>query len=102
MGTYVTDKALLFDSVSCVVRFQQDKYDVDKALADVDGGGPVDNGPADDENDAIAEAERAFLLQQHMGNEEKERGNAQFKNGKFMAAIECYSRGTSLLRPVCF
>lgn len=60
-----------------------DKFDVDAALDKLDA-------EAEDEN---AEAHRARMLQEHIGNQEKEKGNVQFKAGKYVAAIECYTRG---------
>lgn len=32
-------------------------------------------------------------MREHRAGEEKDRGNAQFKQGKYAAAIECYTRG---------
>ena len=61
-----------------------DKYDVEKGLDDAD---------SDEDVDAETEAHRAMQLQEHLGNAEKDKGNAQFKQGKYAAAIACYSRG---------
>ena len=58
-----------------------DKFDVDAALDKVDAV------------NVETEEHRARKLQEHIGNEEKDKGNVQFKAGKYVAAIECYSRG---------
>ena len=58
-----------------------DKFDVDAALDKVDAV------------NLETEEHRARKLQEHIGNEEKEKGNVQFKAGKYFAAIECYTRG---------
>eukprot|EP00035_Acanthoeca_spectabilis_P026100 m.461321 g.461321 ORF g.461321 m.461321 type:complete len:546 (-) comp22275_c0_seq1:65-1702(-) len=68
-----------------------DKFDVDKALADVDEADAAEAG-ADEE----AAAHRAQLMREHKAKEEKDRGNEQFKLGKYAAAIECYSRGIDI------
>ncbi|XP_057711114.1 RNA polymerase II-associated protein 3 isoform X2 [Corythoichthys intestinalis] len=56
-----------------------DKFDVDKALEEVD----KEESPDSDSEEA--DVERALA--------EKEKGNAFFKEGKYDDAIECYSRG---------
>ena len=43
--------------------------------------------------EAEAAERRAQLLREHAANEEKDKGNAQFKQGKYAAAIACYTRG---------
>lgn len=58
-----------------------DKFDVNAALDKVDAV------------NVETEEHRARKLQEHIGNEEKDKGNVQFKAGKYVAAIECYSRG---------
>uniref|UniRef100_A0A3P9K856 RNA polymerase II-associated protein 3 n=1 Tax=Oryzias latipes TaxID=8090 RepID=A0A3P9K856_ORYLA len=62
-----------------------DKFDVDKALAEVDkDGGPEESHESDSE-DAVVDPETALT--------EKEKGNAFFKEGKYDEAIDCYTRG---------
>uniref|UniRef100_H2LZ12 RNA polymerase II-associated protein 3 n=1 Tax=Oryzias latipes TaxID=8090 RepID=H2LZ12_ORYLA len=62
-----------------------DKFDVDKALAEVDkDGGPEESHESDSE-DAAVDPETALT--------EKEKGNAFFKEGKYDEAIDCYTRG---------
>uniref|UniRef100_A0A8C7YS96 RNA polymerase II-associated protein 3 n=1 Tax=Oryzias sinensis TaxID=183150 RepID=A0A8C7YS96_9TELE len=61
-----------------------DKFDVDKALAEVDKDeGPEESHESDSE-DAV-DPETALT--------EKEKGNAFFKEGKYDEAIDCYTRG---------
>ena len=67
-----------------------DKFDVDAALDKVDAV------------NVETEEHRARKLQEHIGNEEKEKGNVQFKAGKYVAAIECYSRGMVRGHPLPF
>ncbi|XP_019751906.1 RNA polymerase II-associated protein 3 isoform X1 [Hippocampus comes] len=57
-----------------------DKFDVAKALEEVD----KEESPTESDSEE-ADQERAFA--------EKEKGNAFFKEGKYDDAIECYSRG---------
>ncbi|XP_034529880.1 RNA polymerase II-associated protein 3 [Notolabrus celidotus] len=62
-----------------------DKFDVDKALAEMDKEeSPAESNESDSE-DAAADKETALT--------EKEKGNAFFKEGKYDDAIECYTRG---------
>ncbi|XP_042337440.1 RNA polymerase II-associated protein 3-like, partial [Plectropomus leopardus] len=62
-----------------------DKFDVDKALAEMDKEeSPAESNESDSE-EAAADQERALA--------EKEKGNAFFKEGKYDDAIECYTRG---------
>ncbi|XP_028426529.1 RNA polymerase II-associated protein 3 [Perca flavescens] len=62
-----------------------DKFDVDKALTEMDKEeSPAESNESDSE-EATADQEKALA--------EKERGNAFFKDGKYDEAIECYTRG---------
>ncbi|RVE56326.1 hypothetical protein OJAV_G00220060 [Oryzias javanicus] len=62
-----------------------DKFDVDKALTELDkDDGPEESLESDSEDTAM-DPERALS--------EKEKGNAFFKEGKYDDAIECYTRG---------
>ncbi|TMS02896.1 RNA polymerase II-associated protein 3 [Larimichthys crocea] len=62
-----------------------DKFDVDKALSEMDKeDSPAESNESDSE-EAAADQERALA--------EKEKGNAFFKDGNYDSAIECYSRG---------
>ncbi|CAJ1054464.1 RNA polymerase II-associated protein 3 [Xyrichtys novacula] len=62
-----------------------DKFDVDKALAEMDKEeSPAESNESDSE-EAAADKKTALA--------EKEKGNAFFKEGKYDDAIECYTRG---------
>ncbi|XP_059181867.1 RNA polymerase II-associated protein 3 [Centropristis striata] len=62
-----------------------DKFDVDKALAEMDKEeSPAESNESDSE-EAAADKEKALA--------EKEKGNAFFKDGNYEDAIECYTRG---------
>ncbi|XP_034719376.1 RNA polymerase II-associated protein 3 [Etheostoma cragini] len=62
-----------------------DKFDVDKALTEMDKEeSPAESNESDSE-EATADQEKALV--------EKEKGNAFFKDGKYDEAIECYTRG---------
>uniref|UniRef100_A0A8C9YW13 RNA polymerase II-associated protein 3 n=1 Tax=Sander lucioperca TaxID=283035 RepID=A0A8C9YW13_SANLU len=62
-----------------------DKFDVDKALTEMDKEeSPAESNESDSE-EATADQEKALA--------EKEKGNAFFKDGKYDEAIECYTRG---------
>lgn len=62
-----------------------DKFDVDKALSEMDKEeSPAESNESDSE-DAAVDQGRALA--------EKEKGNAFFKDGKYDDAIECYTRG---------
>ncbi|XP_070785115.1 RNA polymerase II-associated protein 3 [Enoplosus armatus] len=62
-----------------------DKFDVDKALAEMDKEeSPAESNESDSEEAAV-DKEKALA--------EKERGNTFFKEGKYDDAIECYTRG---------
>ncbi|XP_067110794.1 RNA polymerase II-associated protein 3 isoform X1 [Osmerus mordax] len=62
-----------------------DKFDVDKALESMDReDSPVESNDSDSEEVAV-DQEKALT--------EKEKGNRLFKEGKYDAAIECYTRG---------
>ncbi|KAI3366894.1 hypothetical protein L3Q82_009538 [Scortum barcoo] len=62
-----------------------DKFDVDKALAEMDKEeSPTELNESDSEEVAV-DKESALA--------EKEKGNAFFKDGKYDDAIECYTRG---------
>lgn len=64
-----------------------DKFDVDKALAEMDKEeSPAESNESDTE-EAAADREK--------GLGEKEKGNKLFKDGKYDDAIECYTRGMS-------
>ncbi|XP_019947949.2 RNA polymerase II-associated protein 3 [Paralichthys olivaceus] len=64
-----------------------DKFDVDKALAEMDKEeSPVESNESDSEEAAV-DREKALS--------EKEKGNMLFKEGKYDDAIECYTRGMS-------
>ncbi|CAN9508311.1 unnamed protein product [Ophioblennius macclurei] len=58
-----------------------DKFDVDKALAEMD----KEESNESDSEEAAVDQEKALA--------EKEKGNALFKEGKYDDAIECYTRG---------
>lgn len=60
-----------------------DKFDVEKALADVD----KEERPAESNESDSEEVDKAKALA------EKEKGNKFFKEGKYDEAIECYTRG---------
>uniref|UniRef100_A0A1A8LAL8 RNA polymerase II-associated protein 3 n=1 Tax=Nothobranchius pienaari TaxID=704102 RepID=A0A1A8LAL8_9TELE len=62
-----------------------DKFDVDKALAEMDKEDCIaDSNESDTEDAAVDEAK---------AQSEKEMGNKFFKEGKYDDAIECYTRG---------
>ncbi|XP_044199190.1 RNA polymerase II-associated protein 3 isoform X1 [Thunnus albacares] len=62
-----------------------DKFDVDKALSEMDKeSSPAESNESDSEEAAV-DQERALA--------EKEKGNQFFKDGKYDDAIECYTRG---------
>lgn len=62
-----------------------DKFDVDKALSELDKEEcPAESNESDSEEAAV-DQEKALA--------EKEKGNAFFKEGKYDDAIECYTRG---------
>ncbi|XP_032361112.1 RNA polymerase II-associated protein 3 isoform X1 [Etheostoma spectabile] len=62
-----------------------DKFDVDKALTEMDEEeSPAESNESDSE-EATADQETALV--------EKDKGNAFFKDGKYDEAIECYTRG---------
>lgn len=62
-----------------------DKFDVDKALAEMDKEeGPAESNESDSEEAAV-DQDKALT--------EKEKGNALFREGKYDDAIECYTRG---------
>lgn len=62
-----------------------DKFDVDKALAEMDKEeSPAESNESDSE-EAGADREKALA--------EKEQGNTFFKEGKYDDAVECYTRG---------
>ncbi|XP_069556181.1 RNA polymerase II-associated protein 3 [Brachyistius frenatus] len=62
-----------------------DKFDVDKALAEMDKEEcPAESNESDSEEAAV-DQEKALA--------EKEKGNQFFKDGKYDEAIECYTRG---------
>ncbi|XP_026220104.1 RNA polymerase II-associated protein 3 [Anabas testudineus] len=64
-----------------------DKFDVDKALVEMDKEeSPAESNESDSEEAAVDE-DRALA--------EKEKGNKFFKDGKYDDAIECYTRGMS-------
>ncbi|KAF7667560.1 hypothetical protein LDENG_00057240 [Lucifuga dentata] len=64
-----------------------DKFNVDKALAEVDQEeSPAESNESDAEENTV-DQERALA--------EKEKGNALFKDGKYDDAIECYTSGMS-------
>ncbi|XP_040002876.1 RNA polymerase II-associated protein 3 isoform X2 [Xiphias gladius] len=64
-----------------------DKFDVDKALAEMDKEeSPAESNDSDSEEAAV-DREKALA--------EKEKGNKFFKDGKYDDAIECYTRGMS-------
>ncbi|KAM4614926.1 RNA polymerase II-associated protein 3 [Polymixia lowei] len=66
-----------------------DKFDVDKAMAAMDKEeSPVESNDSDSEETTVA-------VDQEMSLAEKENGNKLFKEGKYDAAIECYTRGMS-------
>uniref|UniRef100_A0A1A8EI18 RNA polymerase II associated protein 3 n=1 Tax=Nothobranchius korthausae TaxID=1143690 RepID=A0A1A8EI18_9TELE len=62
-----------------------DKFDVDKALAEMDKEDCVADSNESDTEDAAVDEEKA--------QSEKEMGNKFFKEGKYDDAIECYTRG---------
>ncbi|XP_008314169.1 RNA polymerase II-associated protein 3 [Cynoglossus semilaevis] len=65
-----------------------DKFDVDKALAEMDKEeSPAESNESDSE-DASVDTEKALT--------EKEKGNTFFKDGKYDDAIESYTRGMSV------
>uniref|UniRef100_A0A665TI56 RNA polymerase II-associated protein 3 n=1 Tax=Echeneis naucrates TaxID=173247 RepID=A0A665TI56_ECHNA len=62
-----------------------DKFDVDRALAEMDKEeSPAESNESDSEEAAV-DQEKALA--------EKEKGNRFFKDGKYDDAIECYTRG---------
>ena len=109
-----------------------DKFDVDRALDKVDAvevghrpfsalrrraSRPSDTGGPGDRSAPPGQAAGAHgcvgcgVRRRHWthrrfaaGNVEKEAGNEQFKQGKYAAAIECYSRGVTVdpLNPALF
>uniref|UniRef100_A0A8C6M5L5 RNA polymerase II-associated protein 3 n=1 Tax=Nothobranchius furzeri TaxID=105023 RepID=A0A8C6M5L5_NOTFU len=62
-----------------------DKFDVDKALAEMDKEDCIADSNESDTEDAAVDEEKA--------QSEKEMGNKFFKEGKYDDAIECYTRG---------
>ncbi|KAM6961969.1 RNA polymerase II-associated protein 3 [Tautogolabrus adspersus] len=63
-----------------------DKFDVDKALSEMDKEeSPANESNESDSEEAAADKETALA--------EKEKGNTFFKEGKYDDAIECYTRG---------
>ncbi|XP_054655976.1 RNA polymerase II-associated protein 3 [Dunckerocampus dactyliophorus] len=64
-----------------------DKFDVDKALAEVDKEESPTEANESDAEEVAVDQERALA--------EKEKGNAFFQEGKYDDAIECYTRGMS-------
>uniref|UniRef100_A0A672FH87 RNA polymerase II-associated protein 3 n=1 Tax=Salarias fasciatus TaxID=181472 RepID=A0A672FH87_SALFA len=62
-----------------------DKFDVDKALAEMDKEECHAESNESDSEDAAVDQEKALA--------QKEKGNALFKEGKYDDAIECYTRG---------
>ncbi|XP_041834111.1 RNA polymerase II-associated protein 3 [Melanotaenia boesemani] len=62
-----------------------DKFDVDKALAEMDKEESHAESNESDSEDATVDQEKALA--------EKEKGNKFFKDGKYDNAIECYTRG---------
>lgn len=69
-----------------------DKFDVDKACEEVD----VEGYSAGSEYETDSDAEKEEFERQrkiHEANEEKDKGNALFKNGCYDDAITCYTRG---------
>uniref|UniRef100_A0A8C4HWX3 RNA polymerase II-associated protein 3 n=1 Tax=Dicentrarchus labrax TaxID=13489 RepID=A0A8C4HWX3_DICLA len=60
-----------------------DKFDVDKALSEMD----KEESPAESNESDSEEVDREKALA------EKEKGNTFFKDGKYDEAIECYTRG---------
>ncbi|XP_076447781.1 RNA polymerase II-associated protein 3-like [Babylonia areolata] len=67
-----------------------DKFDVDKALEDIDGENKKSS--SEYETDEEWEAER----KKHLANEEKNTGNSHLSAGAFEVAVECYTRGIGL------
>uniref|UniRef100_A0A0B7ALH0 RNA polymerase II-associated protein 3 n=1 Tax=Arion vulgaris TaxID=1028688 RepID=A0A0B7ALH0_9EUPU len=65
-----------------------DKFDVDKALEEVDKKGD-ETSSSDYETDEEWEMER----KKHLAGLEKDKGNEFLKNGKYDEAVESYSRG---------
>ncbi|CAF96297.1 unnamed protein product [Tetraodon nigroviridis] len=64
-----------------------EKFDVDKALSEMDKEDSPAGSNDSDSEDAAVDREKALA--------EKEKGNAFFRDGKYDAAIECYTRGMS-------
>jgi tetratricopeptide (TPR) repeat protein len=64
-----------------------DKFDVDKAIEEVE----VDTSSAADKKEQQQLVDKSVLIQQAMA--EKERGNENFKAGRYDEAIDCYTRG---------
>ncbi|XP_013882450.1 RNA polymerase II-associated protein 3 [Austrofundulus limnaeus] len=62
-----------------------DKFDVDKALAEIDKEDCLADSNESDSEDNAADQEKALA--------EKEQGNKFFKDGRYDDAIECYTRG---------
>ncbi|XP_017296700.1 RNA polymerase II-associated protein 3 [Kryptolebias marmoratus] len=62
-----------------------DKFDVDKALDEIDKEGCLAQSDESDSEDNAADQEKALA--------EKEKGNQLFKDGRYDDAVECYTRG---------
>ncbi|GFO32626.1 RNA polymerase ii-associated protein 3-like [Plakobranchus ocellatus] len=70
-----------------------DKFDVDKALEDIDGKEEkVDTSSSDYETDEEWEMER----KKHLAELEKDKGNKFLKNGDSERAVEAYTKGMEL------
>lgn len=69
-----------------------DKFDVDKALEDVDKEEKKSSSESEYETDEEWEIER----RKHLANEEKNTGNSHLSAGAYDVAVECYSRGMEL------
>ncbi|KAK7101607.1 RNA polymerase II-associated protein 3-like [Littorina saxatilis] len=67
-----------------------DKFDVDKALQEIDG--EEKKSSSEYETDEEWEMER----KKHLANEEKNTGNSHLSAGAYEVAVECYSRGIEL------
>ncbi|EDQ90824.1 uncharacterized protein MONBRDRAFT_36345 [Monosiga brevicollis MX1] len=68
---------------------QMETQQAQRAAATLDRATSGSNGSRDGEEQPMSIND----LQTHMANVEKDNGNAQFKQGKFAAAITCYTRG---------
>ncbi|TTW07848.1 RNA polymerase II-associated protein 3 [Bagarius yarrelli] len=66
-----------------------DKFDVDKALEELD----KEHSSPGDSNDSDSEE---VHMDRDRAMQEKEKGNAFFKEGKYDEAIECYTQGMSV------